>query len=69
MKILHLECLSNEVLLYSTGNYFQSLGIDHDGKNLRNVLSKHCANLLNCKSWHNIVNQLYFNFKIGKEMF
>ena len=25
------ECISNEVQLYSTGNYTQSLGIQHDG--------------------------------------
>ena len=25
-KVLHLECINNEVLLYSTGNYIQSLG-------------------------------------------
>ena len=33
-KLLHLEWISNgnDVLLYSTGNYIQSLGIDHDGK-------------------------------------
>ena len=31
-KLLHLEWISNEVLLYSTGNYGQSLGIEHDGK-------------------------------------
>ena len=31
-KLLHLEGISNEVLLYSTENYIQSLGIDHDGK-------------------------------------
>ena len=29
-KLLHLECISNEVLLYITGNYIQSLGIEHD---------------------------------------
>ena len=29
-KLLHLERISNEVLLYSTENYIQSLGIDHD---------------------------------------
>ena len=29
-KLLHLEWISNEVLLYHTGNYIQSLGIDHD---------------------------------------
>ena len=31
-KLLHLEWISNELLLYSTGNYTQSLGIDHDGR-------------------------------------
>ena len=31
-KLLHLEWISNEVLLYSTGNYIQSPGIDHDGR-------------------------------------
>jgi len=31
-KLLHLEWISNEVLLYSTGNYIQFLGIDHDGR-------------------------------------
>ena len=31
-KLLHLEWLSTEVLLYSTGNYIQSLGVDHDGR-------------------------------------
>ena len=30
-KLLHLEWI-NKVLLYSTGNYIQSLGIDHDVK-------------------------------------
>ena len=29
-KLLHLEWISNDVLLYSTGNYIQSLGIGHD---------------------------------------
>ena len=31
-KILHLEWIYNKVLLYSTGSYIQSPGIDHDGK-------------------------------------
>ena len=31
-KLLHLEYISNEFLLYSTGNYVQSLRIDHDGR-------------------------------------
>lgn len=28
----HLEWISDEVLLYSTGSCIQSLGIDHDGR-------------------------------------
>ena len=31
-KLLHLEWINNKVLLYSTGNYIQSPGTDHDGK-------------------------------------
>ena len=31
-KLLHLEWISNRVLLYSAGKYIQSFGIDHDGK-------------------------------------
>ena len=31
-KLLHLEWISNGVLLYSTGNYVQSLGLSHDGR-------------------------------------
>ena len=31
-KLLHLEWISNEVLLYSTENYIQSLGIENDGR-------------------------------------
>ena len=30
-KQLPLEWISNEVLLYSTGNYIQSLGMEYDG--------------------------------------
>ena len=31
-KLLHSEWIDNKVLLYSTGNYIQSLGIDHEEK-------------------------------------
>ena len=31
-KFLHLECISNEVLLYSKGNSIQFLGIESDGR-------------------------------------
>ena len=30
-KLLHLEWISNEILLYSTGNYIQSPVMEHDG--------------------------------------
>ena len=31
-KLLHLERISNEVLLYSTESYIQLLVIKHDGR-------------------------------------
>ena len=31
-KLLHLKWISSEVMLYSTGNYIQSPGIEHDGR-------------------------------------
>ena len=31
-QLLHLKWISSEVLLYSTKNYIQSLGIEHDGR-------------------------------------
>ena len=31
-KLLHVEWISNEVLLYSTGKYIQSPGMEHDGR-------------------------------------
>ena len=31
-KLLHSEGINNKVLLYSTGNYIQSPGINHNGK-------------------------------------
>ena len=31
-KLLPLEWLSSEVLLYGRGNYIQSLGTEHDGR-------------------------------------
>ena len=30
-KVLHLEWISSGVLLYSTENYVQSLGLEHSG--------------------------------------
>ena len=34
-KLLHLGWISNEVLLYSTGNHIQSLGIDRMEDDMR----------------------------------
>ena len=31
-QLLHLGRISNEILLNSTGNYIQSLRIEHDGR-------------------------------------
>ena len=31
-KLLHLGWISNAVQMYNTGDYGQSLGIDHDGR-------------------------------------
>ena len=31
-RLLHLEWISNGVLLYNTGNYVLSLGLEHDGR-------------------------------------
>ena len=37
-KLLHLEWMGNEVLLYSAGNYVQSLGIKPDGGDMKKRL-------------------------------
>ena len=31
-ELLHFDWISNEVLLYSTGNYILYLGVDHGGR-------------------------------------
>ena len=31
-RLLHLESISNGVLLYRIGNYVQSLGVEHGGR-------------------------------------
>ena len=67
-KLLHLEWISNEVLLYSTGNYIQSPGIYHDGNNIyqkrkyeKNVCMYMCdwVTMLYNRNWHNSIKQLY----------
>ena len=45
-KLLYLEWISNEVLLYSMGNYIQSLRIEHDGRQYekkKNIYIHDCA--------------------------
>ena len=65
-KLSHLEWISNEVLLYSTGNYIHSLGIQHDGRlhEKKNVcVCVYDQITMVYRNWHNTVNQLYFNKK------
>ena len=45
-KVLPLEWISNKVLLYSTGNYIQSLRIHHNGKD---YLKKECVCVCVCE--------------------
>ena len=60
-KQLHLEWISNEVLLYHTGNYTQSLGIDLMEDNIRKRMCVCVCNrvtLLYSRNQQNTVNQL-----------
>ena len=36
-KLSHLEWKSNNVLLYSTGHYIQTLGLEHDGRQYKTM--------------------------------
>ena len=67
-KLLHLEWMGNEVLLYSTGNSIQSLGTDHDGSHYKKgcVYTGDCGTALQSRNWHNTVPQLYVNKKKKK---
>ena len=67
-KLLHLEWISNEVLLYRTGKFIQSPGVDHDGNNIKKCIYMYdWVTWLYSRNWHNIVKQLYFNKKFLKE--
>ena len=48
-KLLHLEWI-NKVLQYNTGNYIQSPGIDHDGKEYKNECVGMCVYIYLCMS-------------------
>ena len=39
-KLLHLEWINNKVLLYTTGDYIQSPGINHNGKQKKRIFKK-----------------------------
>ena len=53
------------VLMYSSGKSTQYPVINHNGKGYKkNVYTCITVNLLNSRSWYNIVNQLYFNLKM-----
>ena len=54
-KLLCLEWISSEVLLYSMGNYIHSLGKNMMEDNMR---EKKKAGSLYRRNWNNIVNQL-----------
>ena len=56
-KLFHLEWISDEVLLYTTGNSIQSLSINRECLCMYDRVT-----LLYSRHWHNSVNQLYFNF-------
>ena len=67
-KLLHLECISNEVLWYSRGSYIQSLGIEpyrryYEKKNVYTHTHTHdWVTLQYSRNWHNTVSQLYSLF-------
>ena len=60
-KLLRLEWISNEVLLYSPG--IQYLGIENSGRwyEKKNVCV--AGSIVVQKNWNNTLNQLYFNLK------
>ena len=65
--LLHLEWISNEVLLYSTRSYNQSLGIEHDGRSCEKKKKYEkkieWVTVLYSRNRYNTVNQLYLNGK------
>ena len=71
-KLLHLERISDEVLLYSTVYYIQFLGVEHDGRQYEktNVCMCVCVCVcvciymtgsLCCTTEIDTINQLYSN--------
>ena len=64
-RLLHLQQISNEVLLYNTGNHIQSLGIEHYGRlyDKRSVYMCMLGSLCCTQKLTQHVNQLQFNLK------
>ena len=80
-KLLHLKWISNEVLLYSTENYIQSLVMEHDGTWWKIIWEEECicqfllysivyiwVTMLYIRNLHNIVNRLYFSKIFSKSI-
>ena len=42
-KLLHLVWINNKALLYSTGNYIQSPGTNHNGKEYKKKRMQVCV--------------------------
>ena len=65
MQTISFRMDKQHSLLYNTGNYIQSHGMNH----MENIVKKECTcvqnwiTLLYSRDWHNIVNQLCFNKK------
>ena len=76
IEFFHLEWISDEVLLYSAGNYIQSLGETVMDDSMKKGMYTHIYTythnwviLLYSRNWHNTVNQLYFNKNKEMEFF
>ena len=57
-KLLHIECINNKVLLYTTGNYIQYPEINHNGKECKKEYIDITESLCCTEETNNIVNQL-----------
>ena len=47
-QLLHFKQLGKRILLYSTGNCVESLGLEHDG---RQYYKKECVCVCMCRTW------------------
>ena len=66
-KLLHLECISNEVLLYTRGNYVQSLdlcAVSWDRTWWKIIWEKECVCVCVCRDHHAVQQKLTQNGKL-----